>query len=234
MNKNKITFRAQTEHVWEVREKPRPAAKILPKWWKNLSPYSTEDNKLKLNPLPTVTVKKCAPTLDGLTAGYIVTLWADVIITQKNGFPYAQWATDQPVFDIWDPSQVSSYEIPDGFSSLVFKYIHGWTIKTPAGWSCLITHPIGYQNIPIKIITGIVDTDNLETDINTPFFIKEGFEGIIKKGTPMFQVIPIKRENWKSDFILEKPNQFYFNIEKLKSTIVNSYSKILRVPKSYE
>ena len=50
----------------------------------------------------------------------------------------------------------------------------------------------------------------------------------------MFQIIPIKRESWESDFVLEKPNQFYFNMEKLKTTIVSSYSRTLRVPKNYK
>jgi hypothetical protein len=31
---------------------------------------------------------------------------------------------------------------------------------------------------------------------NLPFFIKEGFEGIIKAGTPIFQIIPFMREQW--------------------------------------
>jgi hypothetical protein len=29
-----------------------------------------------------------------------------------------------------------------------------------------------------------------------PFFIKEGFSGVIPKGTPFAQLIPVKRENW--------------------------------------
>ena len=233
-NKNKITFRAQKEHVWEVRQKPYPASKELPDWWKQMPPYSTHDNKLTLNPYPTITVKKCAPTLDAITAGYIVPLWADVMVSQENGLPLIKWTTQEQVFDIWAPSQVSTYEISDGFSPTIFKYHHGWTIKTPPGWSCLITHPIAYPNLPIRAISGIVDTDNFETDINTPILVKNNFEGIIKKGTPMFQIIPIKRENWESDFVLEKPNQFYFNMEKLKTTIISSYSRTIRVPKNYK
>ena len=186
-NKNKITFRAQSEYVWEVHQKPYPAFKELPNWWKEMPPYSTPDNKLKLNPQSTVTVKKCAPTLDAITAGYIVPLWADVMVSQQNGLPVMQWTTQEPVFDVWHVSQVSTHEIPDGFSSTVFKYLHGWTIKTPPGWSCLITHPIGYSNLPIRALSGIVDTDNFENDINTPILIKNNFEGIIKKVPQCFK-----------------------------------------------
>jgi len=33
---------------------------------------------------------------------------------------------------------------------------------------------------------------------NLPFYIKDGFEGIIHKGTPIAQIIPFRQENWKS------------------------------------
>jgi hypothetical protein len=232
--KNKIIFEAQSEHVWEVREKPFPAIKKLPEWWKQIPQYSTEDNKLRLNPGPTVTVKKCFPTLDALGAGYIVPLWADLLVSQNNEMPFIQWGPHEPVMDQWPESQVSTYEIPDEFSSLVFKYLHGWIIKTPPGWSSFITHPIGYQNLPFRAISGIVDTDILETDINTPILIKKGFEGIIEKGTPMFQIIPFKRENWESDFILQQPNKSFLNAEKLSTKIISSYGRHLRSKKSYK
>jgi hypothetical protein len=31
------------------------------------------------------------------------------------------------------------------------------------------------------------------------FYIREDFEGVILKGTPMLQAIPFKRDNWKSE-----------------------------------
>ena len=156
------------------------------------------------------------------------------MVTQTGGFPQIQWTTSENVLEMWPEEQVSGFEIPEGYDRFVYKYIHGWTIKTPPGWSCLIAHPFGYSNIPIKTIPGIVDTDVLETEINTPFFIKKDFEGIIEKGTPMFQIIPIKRDNWESEFTLERLNQQFFNVEKLKTKIVSSYSRHIRVPKSYK
>jgi hypothetical protein len=231
---NIITFRAQNEHVWEVREKPVPSSKVLPNWWKEMKLYTNSENKFKLEPAPTVTVKRCAPILDALTSGYIVPLWTDVIVSKENNFPLIKWGSSEAVFDLWNEKQVSEYEIPNGFSSLVLKYMHGWTIKTPPGWSSLFIQPVGYQNSPFKAITGIVDTDVLETDINVPILIKNDFEGIIEKGIPMFQIIPIKRNDWKSNFILEDKNQLYFNTEKLRTKLVASYARHLRIKKSYK
>lgn len=231
----RITFRAQSEHVWQVRERPIPASKMLPDWWKTLPHYSSDDNTLKIDGSPTVTVKRCLSALDGLAAGYYVTLWADIMVSysEEHGTTI-QWNTDQPLFQVWPPSQVSNYELPEGFQQPVFKYMYGWTIKTPHGYSSLIIPPIAYPNQPFRAIAGVVDTDTLSTDINTPIVFKKGFEGIIEKGTPMFQVIPIKRDDWTSEFIKEKPQELYFNQERLRSKIVSSYGRYLRSAKKYE
>jgi hypothetical protein len=229
----KIKFIAPDSHVMEVREKPRPASEFVPDWWKTMPPYSNS-KKFNLDPQPNVTAKKCFPLLDGITAGYIATLWADLLVTQTENGPYVKWGTHVDVLQAWNHDQSSSYEIPEGFSKTVFKYFHGWIIETPPGYSCLITHPIGYPNLPIKTITGIIDTDSLTTFANSPFVIKEGFEGIIEKGTPMFQIIPFKRDVWKSEYELMDPETNYHNNEKLHSRIVSSYGRFLRKPKEFK
>lgn len=231
-----ITFRAQDEYVWEVHPKPQPASKYLPDWWKGIPHYSTPLQEIQLLPQPNVTVKRCLSAFDALASGYIVPLWADVqvISGQEDGSTFVRWNTGRPVVSMWSPEQVSSYELPDGYDSTVFKYLHRWTIKTPPGWSSLITHPTGYPNLPFKVIPGIVDTDLLETDINTPFVIKKGFNGIIEAGTPMFQIIPIKRSDWKSNFVLESPNQFSINQERLRTKIISYYGRYMRKPKRFQ
>jgi hypothetical protein len=164
-------------------------------------------------------------------------LWSDIFISENSSIQElarAQWSVEEKVLESWPPSQVSAFDFPEGYSRVVFKYLHGWTIKTPPGWSCLITHPIGYNNLPIKTLTGIVDTDILETDINSPFLVKSGFQGIIEKGTPMFQIIPFKRSDWQSEIKIESPNERFFNAEKLKTKIISSYGRYMRQPKKYK
>lgn len=232
--KNEIIFRAKSEHVFEVREKPIPANKIIPNWWKSILPYTNKEQKLDLSPAPTVTVKRCISAYDALSSGYVVTLWADILVKYDEEIGHSiSWACEENVFGIWNKDQVSGYEIPDGYGDGVFKYIHGWQIKTPKDWSSLIVHPFGYPNLPFKVIPGIVDTDLLKTDINTPIVFKKGFEGIIEKGTPIFQIIPIKRESWTSSHELQKENEHYLNQEKLSTKIISSYARNLRSPKNY-
>jgi hypothetical protein len=38
-----------------------------------------------------------------------------------------------------------------------------------------------------------------------PFFLREGFTGVIPAGTPFVQILPFKRENWTSEVIIEDP-----------------------------
>jgi hypothetical protein len=230
-----IVFRAQDEHVWQVREKPVPASKLLPKWWKDMPHYGHPFTSLELAPMPSVTVKRCLSAADAISSGYIVTLWSDIQVKYDpvNGTE-VKWISDYPVFGMWSSTQVSDYELTEGFGDTVFKYLHGWGIKTPPGYSSLFIHPIGYQNLPFRAIPGIVDTDKLDTDINVPVIFKKGFEGIIEKGTPIFQIIPFKRDNWVSSHEVQGPKEFYLNAEKLKTKIVSSYARYLRSPKSYK
>lgn len=228
-----IKFLAQDDHVWNVRPKPYPAAKGIPDWYKNIPMYTDNKKGFDLSPRSSVTVKRCVPILDMLTSGYYVPLWADLLVKQEEEKTMIKWATSTSVLDIWSPLQVDQFDIPDGFSKNVFKNLHGWTIKTPPGWSCLFIHPVAYSNTPFRTIPGIVDTDILDTEINVPFVIKEGFEGILEKGTPMFQVIPFKREKWNSEFELKIEKQHFFDIEKFYSKINRSYYSLIQDKKTY-
>jgi hypothetical protein len=234
MKKNIITFEATSNHVFEVRDKPVPAVKIIPDWWKNISKYSSKNNKINLNPGPSVTVKQCAPTIDALSSGYVITLWADLLVTQNEFGPYIKCnELSEPPIDVWSERQLNNFEVPDGFSSVAFKYFHGWNIITPPGWSTLFIHPVGYQNLPIRAISGVVDTDILKTPVNCPFFVKENFEGVIEKGTPMVQIIPLKREVWESEFTNPGIEKSIIENDKVHSKIYGYYSS-KRYKKEYK
>lgn len=231
----KIEFVAQNSHVTQVREKPLPATSFIPDWYKKIPLYSNNTQTFDLSPHPNSTVKKCFPVLDAIGAGYIMPLWADLLVTRdENDLPYIKWNTHETVLETWSERQVSSYDLPNNTDKIVFKYMHGWQIKTPKNWSVLITQPIGYTNNPFTFLTGVVDTDKLITEINAPFVVKKGFEGIVEKGTPMFQIIPIKREDWKAEYSEKPANQHYFDVEKFNTKIKSHYGKILREKKNYQ
>jgi hypothetical protein len=115
----------------------------------------------------------------------------------------------------------------------VFKYHHGWTVKTPKNVSCLFVHPIGYQDLPIRSISGVVDTDEYAGEINVPFTFKEGWTGILPAGTPMFQIIPFERENWTSEFSTKKPGEHIIDLDKMDKFINSAYGKLFHRKKKY-
>jgi hypothetical protein len=61
----------------------------------------------------------------------------------------------------------------------------------------------------------------------TAFFLKRGFQGIIKKGTPLFQMIPFKRDNWEMELDLsqEKFDEHEFKAENRRSMLYGYYKK---------
>jgi hypothetical protein len=234
MKKNIIKFRAEDDYHWNVTPKPEPASNFLPDWYKKANIYSDGSNKINLNPGPNITFKRCFPLLDSFTSGYISPLFADCQISYTKEFgSLIKWNITKNVFDTWPEDQVSTFEIPDGYCKTVFKYMHGWIPKTPKGYSCLITHPFAYQDLPFRAITGVVDTDKLDTGAYVPIVFKNNWEGILEKGTPMFQIIPFKREKWFSEYEQMKENENFYNYEKLHSKIISPYAKLFREKKQY-
>ena len=237
----KITFTAKNEYGWEVFPKPFPAKQAIPKWWKDMTPYLSiqgipDSNKkvvIGTDGIPNHSFKKCTPMLDALTSGYIVPLWTDVLVRQTENGPYISWKTTSPVF-IPHGTNALFVENPVGYSNLVFKYMNTWIPKTPLGYSVLVTAPFGYRNLPFQAIPAVIDSDKSTLEIIPPMWLKEGFEGVIEKGTPMFQITPFKRETWNSEFTYYKDGE-YSKIEdkNFNATISNHYVKNVWSKKDY-
>jgi len=228
-----INFRARSKTEFETQLKPYPAVKQLPDWFTKALPYYSnngtypDDNKLHFrNRVANATFKKCVPLLDSLSAGYIIPLWSDVMVEQDNGFPGVYWKNKIDIFSLHGPP---SREIPApaGYDQVVYKYINCWIPQTPKGYSCLITSPLGYNDLPFKAVPAIVDTDSSTLELVFPMWIKTGFEGIVEKGTPMVQIIPFKRDDWDSTFDYYEDGEYKDIIEEknFNSTLVGHYLK---------
>jgi len=236
-NKNKIIFQAVDEYTKEVVLPPTPAKDFIPDWWKKMQPYTAKklltDNRNEFY-YPHVSAKKCFPLVDAMTSGYILPLWADVEVSNVSSGKKVTWLTDKPIFDTWSNEVTQGIEYPEGYDPEVFKLKNYYVIKTPNNYSCLITHPLGFNDLPFKIISGVADTDKLKTIINPTLWWKKDFEGIVKKGTPMAQIIPFRRENWESQIDLMAPNKNYFNEQKFIRTVSEgAYGLFQRQKKNY-
>lgn len=243
----KITFEGRSPLTLDYPQ-PEPASRAIPDWWK-AAPVYIGDDKFTMQGLmkfgggsaPNVGVKRCLPVLDGLSAGYIIRLHCDVEFSYRYNEKPHEYMHQEPFYSSqnspvskWSKEQFNGYNIPDGYSRQVYKWNANWMVRTPPGYSCLFIHPIGYGDLPFKSLSGVVDTDKLETDINTPFIIKSDFQGIIEKGTPIAQIIPFRREEWTSEVTLLTEEEQRRRLERLTSKIVSSYGRHYRKPKVYK
>jgi hypothetical protein len=229
MGKN-INFKARSKDEFEVQPRPYPAVKTLPKWFRDQPPY--EDNKFvndgRLHireSTANATFKKCTPLLDSMSAGYIVPLWTDVEV-ESGTIPQIYWRT---VHDVFEMHGKGTQDIvpPEGYNSQVFKYLNCWIPQTPKGYSCLVVSPFGHNDLVFRAVPAVIDTDKSTLELVFPVWVKDNFNGIVEKGTPVVQIIPFKRDDWDSTFDYYE-NGVYKNIiqeKNFNSTIVSHYIK---------
>ena len=231
-----INFYAKDELVYEIMSEPTSSIKMLPDWYKNM-PTHQYPNKIFRNPLTNnvnLTAKKCVPFLDSLSSGYMITLQSDIYAVDPN--EYGQrliWEVGFDVVSTHAEWQIGDMSPPNGFEKSPYKWDGHWGIELPVGYSLLIVHPLNRFDLPFFTISAIVDSDSHKIPLNLPFFLKENFCGKIEKGTPVAQIIPFKRDSWKSHR-LSANIKHSFAIDKLKSVIDRSYKKNLWKRKIYK
>ena len=181
--------------------KPILASMMLPDWYKQMGSY-THGEKIPVydeQKLNFGTAKKCMPMFDALTAGYILRSAADIHISKENDEYYYQWSGLNAI-EFHSPDQLTNNPHNKYNTNAIPKWKNYWAIETPKGYSCLFVSPFN-QNLPFAIFPGIVDTDTYKSTIHFPFLLNEpNFQGYIKAGTPIAQVIPFKRESWNMEF----------------------------------
>lgn len=245
MNNKIIKFTAIDRHGWEVAPRPFPAVEALPEWFTSMKPFDPhpdDPNGTRIileNRLASVSPKKCMPMMDIMTNGYIIPLWSDVQVRPKEipmlnrTEPYITWKTNKEVFQAHGET-ARMVEPPVGYYDPVFKYMNKWYIKTPPGYSILITQPFGYRQSPFQAVPAIVDSDKSTLELVFPVWVKKGFDGIVEKGHPMVQVIPFKRTDWKAEFDYFEDGEYDRIYDaNFGSTIVNHYIKKAWSKKKY-
>lgn len=235
----KIEFMPSDSETGEIFDRPIPASHCLPEWYKTLDMYMNgiknprnEDMSNK-NSSSNLSAKACVPLLDALTAGYMITLPADVMVTDENYQYRFLWDVNYELIGSHTQRQYATLQIPKEYEKDAFKFNNFWRIKTPPGYSCMFIHPSYRFDLPFYTLSGVVDTDTYTNLINFPFFLRKDFVGIIKKGTPIAQIIPFKRENWNSE-IKKDDGKLYVFVQKLKTNMIRSYRNNFWKKKKYE
>lgn len=232
----KISFIAFDKTAGITDEKPKPAVRSLPEWFNKIPTFVNNDKKFKFfsDSTQNATIKWCNPFLDSLTAGYVLTLENDIKVTlEEEGSSFTWKSGGTNYIDIHSKSQISPKMIPNGFSDQPYKFKNNWSIKTPKGYSALFVHPLNRADLPFYTLSGFVDTDSYNIPVNFPFLIRNDFEGIIPAGTPIAQVIPIKRESWTNEIAPYDENFITKSSAKFNSTIYRAYKNLFWKRKDY-
>ena len=223
-----------SDSVHQNQGEPMPMKSLIPEWYRKAEATYPDENGSSENHAG---LKKCVPYLDSLISGYAITLPANV---------YIKAAEDGSLSFGWDgPDSLGSYimERPKALGAtmprpaghlqnhLVWSGIVG--VKTPKGWSLLVTHPLNRFDLPFTTTSALMDSDEFFASGNIPFFLKEGFTGMIPKGTPIAQLIPVKRAKWKmikNDKGLQNGTELQGHLVRKDET---SYKKVMWHKKEY-
>jgi hypothetical protein len=229
-----ITFRCPPE-LEGILPRPTPAVRGLPDWFKSLPQQAF--SKVMGGDVPTI--KKCPPVIDAMTSGFLMPLAADLKV-ESGEF---SWERDLPAgisnysrspIDFHDESQVAGTPFFDE-DRFVLKFNNFWTVELPAGYSLLITHPINRDDLPFTTLTGLVDADRYhQAFVHFPARWRDlEFNGVLPKGTPVAQCLPVKRETWTERFetITGEAAQRLHEVGNELAAGFNLYRRDFRAPK---
>jgi len=233
----KIEFIPLNKQAELIVPSPKPAKSYIPDWYKDIP----ATKKIEFGPNGEMandigSIKRCMPFFDGLTNGYIQESWCDINI-QKDSYGKITYAYALGP-EIVKMRLNSSMEIQSKFYPSEFTWILQWLPRLPKGWSALFTTPFNRFDLPFTNTTGVIDSDVFfhtnEFGGNLPFYMDKDFEGIIPAGTPMYQIIPFKRENWKSEEIKFDHDESVRRMVPIRKHFINGYKKTFWQKKYYE
>ena len=210
---------------------PVPAKITIPEWYKSIDNIDTFNLKFDTEGEMQKNVKMCVPFLDAMLTGYVQRTWSDIYITSdRDKINYKTSMSTQII------GHRNSVAIPIGkeYYDVEFLWTVPWIPKLPKGYSLLTTNVMNDTSKPFTTLSGIVDSDNFyhSQNGNLPFYIKSGFTGIIPTGTPMFVMIPIKREVWESK-ILEYNDDVIKRNKSMYQNFFGSYKNKFWIRKDY-
>ena len=196
-----ITFRCDPALI-DLLLRPVPAKAALPEWLRQMAPRvpSTVHGRAIR------TVKQCPPFVDAMTHGFMILLPCDVTVEA------GQFSWDWPLPPLSVPGHPRaplSFHVPEQIvgsplargdhssAQSAIKFNSFWTIELEAGWSLMAVHPINRDDLPFRLVTGLVDADRFnEVGINFPAIWNEpGFAGVLPRGTPIAQCFAVPRES---------------------------------------
>ncbi|QQN65820.1 hypothetical protein JIR23_09115 [Bradyrhizobium diazoefficiens] len=176
--------------------RPFPARSALPDWLRAMPATAHSD----IHGRDIRTVKQCPPFVDAMAYGIMIPLPCDVRI-EAGEFSW-DWDIPEPQtaghprapLSFHPAAQFAAAPFANGRSALKFNSF--WTIELEPGWSLFATHPVNRDDLPFRLVSGLVDADRFhDGGINFPaVWTKPDFSGVLHKGTPVAQCFAVPRQ----------------------------------------
>jgi hypothetical protein len=240
---NVIKFYPLNDKTAEFSPEPKPGSRALPEWYKQ-QPGSVDNGELLAQfGQPASTVKKCLPIFDVITAGYVIVAPLDIYIDATDPdklsyqIPAAMTLFKGDIFATHDRKQYANMPMEsDLYHQDLLRIMPFWIASTPPGFSALFLDPLHKDPTPLTALPGLIDTDGYPSDGHLSFKVQKGFKGVIKQGTPLVQVIPFRREDWKMEIVEASESESFLKKHRmnLRSTFNNGYKNKFRSPKEYK
>lgn len=247
----RIRFVPSSSYANEYIDPPVPAKSIIPNWYKSGEMFISSDTQKVTksgDPKAIPAMKSCIPFLDAMISGYFICLWEDVYVktsdvveefyaVEKNPYTdkYEKKQSEDHVYMIGERTGEIGHTIPrpNGYCENHMIFNGQWGVRLPKGWSLVVTHPLNRFDLPFISTSGIIDSDEWWTGGNIPFFFQKNFEGVILKGTPIAQIIPIKRSSWFHYISELSVKRNTYISDKARSVPIGWYKNNIWVKKDY-
>jgi hypothetical protein len=176
--------------------RPVPARSALPDWLRAMPAKAHSE----IHGREIRTVKQCPPFVDAMAYGVMILLPCDITV-DRGSFSWA-WNIPDPVTP-GHPRAPLSFHVAAQFPDAPFardgqaalKFNSFWTIELEPGWSLFAIHPVNRDDLPFRLISGLVDSDRFhDGGINFPaIWMRPDFSGVLPKGTPVAQCFAVPR-----------------------------------------
>jgi hypothetical protein len=142
-----------------------------------------------------------------MTYGFLIPLGIDLEV--RDGEFNWQFDVPQGFVSEYSHSPIAFHDSSQAIGTpfydedrFIIKFNNLWTIEAPPGYSLLFTHPVNRADLPFTTLTGLVDSDTFhQSPIAFPArWHDTQFNGVLPKGTPVAQCLPVRRESWVGRF----------------------------------
>ncbi|MEO7335404.1 MAG: hypothetical protein ABIV63_02390 [Caldimonas sp.] len=191
----KIVFRCDPALI-DLLPRPVAAREALPEWLRGLPPRvhsAVHQRDIR-------TVKQCPPFVDAMMHGFVMPLPCDVEV--RDGRFSWSWSLP-PLSASRHPRAPLSFHVPEQIAGTplehaqqsALKFNSFWTVELEPGWSLMAVHPINRDDLPFRLVTGLVEADTFhQVGINFPaVWTDKSFSGTLNRGTPIAQCFAVPR-----------------------------------------